>query len=519
MNYNGVYLDLFDDGIPKKNLLVESVEPGSLEARLANTARFQILLCLLFGRSVIVPEAWLISSATFLRIAQEIEEYYSLELEERDAIGRVYKPTPPVFQVSFLDDEPAPLTTKYLLAFARRLEENRRIECLTGVLQAQSEIAKDQRRHLAAFMRKQIPRSDTLAMSIDRFQADLNELLSSMSAGPEASLRAWSASRAISGVLRYLAAKPADILALTWGKDGECRYRTHAATQVALVHKVVDWMGDKSNYTTEVEAFKFFFDNVRAANVQFADIMGMQQLLAKFDPPMAKIIRAFGRYVLNRGYAMGVQSSLAGVSFKFYAQGENSEFYNELMGSILNRERKTTEVEFPGFLELTYGHEYDLADSIDWPATWKACAAVVNNPMWTKKRDEISNFVMNHSHPKQLDDALLEELFDQVNGSFLDFRFKFSGGEGCVVSQAKKVIAFAKENITSDSLTVVANMTEDVAKIAGIAAPSVAALLVRLLGHVPGTTLVKTERHLRRLGRLHGTEVDLQSTAANLLRW
>lgn len=519
MTKDGVYIDLFDDGIPQKNLLIESNERGSLETRLAHTARFQILLCLLFGRSVLVPEAWLVSSPTFLRIAQEIEEHYSPELEERDSIGARFRPSPPVFLVSFFDEVPAPLPSKYLQAFARRLDDSRRIECLTGVLQAHGDVAKDQRRHLAAFLRKWIPASDVVPVPIDHFQRALAEFLLGMAEGPGATDRAWTAARAISGVLRYLDSKPATFLDVPWGIEGERRYRTHMAEQVKRVQTVVSLGGGRLNdHTAQLQAFQSFFAEVAQKQIQFTDVMGMSRLLVNYDPAVAQTVSAFGRYVLNRGYASGVQSPHAGMSFNFYAQGSASEFNLALMSAVLNEERRTTWADYPGFLQLAHGREYDLADTIDWPATWKACAAVVNDPKWAEKRKKISDRLMKHDDTAQLGDDLWEDLFDRVNGEFLDLRFKFSGGEGKVISRMKKLVAVGKDNITPDSMTLIGGMESGAASVASLGVPSVAGLLIRLVDMVPGRTLIKGERLLRRLGIPHHSEVSLHASSADLLR-
>jgi hypothetical protein len=56
-----VYVDLFDDGIPTRNPLLNT---GDFKGRLLDVVRFQVLLSLLMGRSVVVPEACSCASPT-----------------------------------------------------------------------------------------------------------------------------------------------------------------------------------------------------------------------------------------------------------------------------------------------------------------------------------------------------------------------------------------------------------------------------------------------------------------------
>ena len=96
MTDNRYYFDLLDDGLYR---LDADISKQGNPQQLIQVLRFQFLLCALFHRTVIVPEQWLISSATFREVAFEVIRHWTPFVDRRTGYGeqsqrRVEPPSP-----------------------------------------------------------------------------------------------------------------------------------------------------------------------------------------------------------------------------------------------------------------------------------------------------------------------------------------------------------------------------------------------------------------------------------------
>lgn len=510
----GVYLDLFDDGIPGRNLLAEDVHGDSLEERLVHTAKFQILVAILFGESIIVPEPWIISSPTFLNVADEIQDHYRKYVRKSDAIGKRKHLTPPVFVFTFLDDADRPLTSKYLNAFANRLEQNRRIQCLSGFMD-DTDPKNSQRHALASFMRSWIDQIEANLGTIDSFEEKLSERLSSWM--PDRRDGGYRVSSAIANVMRYLQTIRNKDISVPWGPGSESRYRHHLQFQVELVRNAVTHSQDLlAHHGDEMDIFRAFFEEAEHKKIPLSDVMAMARLLVNYPDFMKEKISAFGRYVLNRGLAHGAGSYFSCLSFDFYARGKTTQFDRALMEKVLTNERKAKWADFPTFMQLAHGREYDLAKSIDWPATWQSCADVLNDPGWARRREKIVERLMKHNESEQQQVELWQELFDRVNGSFHDIQFRITGNYPSIIDVTRKALSTIKDNASEGTIQAVTSLSEDTAKLASMSAPAATALISAGLKHIPYYRILRFLRHSQHARK---SGLKLQRSAANLLRF
>lgn len=381
-----VYLDLFDDGIPAGNIFVD---PGTVgpDLQLVDTLRFQMLVALMFGRKIVVPDAW-IWSPTFLHVASEVLGGFAeaSTVPMRSAIGGLRQPVPSPFLLALSETSSAPAMQRLTQALRWRIETGRRI-MFSPTLAADNGKEAALRRSVAQALPGTADPLATQASVPDqlfRILADID--------GRQVAARFADAIRRIYGFLD----RPA------WADDpfrplAPQSYRAALAREVTRVRDVVldpQIVGIASE--GDLDAFKRFFRSVEGSDP--AAIMALWSRLSSLDESAAdkQGIEAFGRVVLNRAYAESLGATrLGAVSFEAYCRSQVRPTDVGLLHEVLGRTVPSADPyalqrQVPDFIAIAKERRYDLFDRYErdeWTSVWRAVASLLTNVTWLRQRD------------------------------------------------------------------------------------------------------------------------------------
>lgn len=506
-----VYIDLFDDGIPTCNPLLEL---KAFEGRLLDVARFQVMLAVLLGRPVVVPETWATSSPLFLMLANEVLSDYPEQVWSKDqSSGKAIKvEAPPPFVFRFQDARDGEsAAVSYLRALQARLQGGRRLLFADTLArpdatpQAAANPLRDSLANVIADIleRRRVGRDD-----FDDFHAGAMTAMERFEPPKVASATASS----MRSLLRYLRRPAASRVA---ARFDEAAYRQTMAEQVGHVHAAVASGHLMDEFEGPLTGFQRFFAKAeqarKAQNLSFADVMGMQRLLIGEPPDVVNVVEAFGRYVLNRAYAASVSADSQAVSLDYYCRGQSNRFESELLKSVVRGERRPNQLaaegpDFDDFINLAPQRDYDLADSLDWPKVWRQVAQLAVQPDWIRQRDELKAQIYRLSEAELRDPLVWRSFFDSINVTVQDLVFKLDGGDRptlrmiktmpLIGSIAKKIETFG--GIAQPPLKLAAKALAGGSDLCAASLESV----VKLFGLAPTRVVLNLERQRRHVGSL-----------------
>ncbi len=494
------YIDLFDDGIPKSNLLVKNISRSSTEKQLLDAARFQILISILFERQIVVPESWAISSPTFLRLFSEIKQSYPDRVNKIDSAGIVTKAPMFPFVFSFFSTNHSSPLKAYLSAFINRLENGKRVQCLTDLRHDSRTIDQKARLSIVNYLKDV---SNTLNSSgVIESHKFSNGLWDSIYKGLEGSPNTYEESSvafAITNIVDYLGSHRALLETQYWEASNALDHTKTVQENVLRVYKALHSHPKMDEiYPSQTHAFREFFEESKRKDIIFSDIMGMWDILKNYDDEIVSTAEAFGRYALNRGYENASGAGQSTLSFDYYCQGTPSQFAYELLGNVAALEHKSHELgtSFSKFIEMAPSQEYDLDDTIEWRNAWESAAILASSEQWREKRLNIENNIVNLIiKEERLPTDVWCELFDDINAEFQDLSFKVVGGDQPTVRLLKKA---------KDSLELIKDGATVAGKFIELASASLVPLSIfmkRLDKHIPTRVILKSIRTSRKFGQ------------------
>ncbi|WP_421901378.1 hypothetical protein [Maridesulfovibrio sp.] len=120
------YIDLFDDELyfPEEYGVKGGVNEKLLH--LENTIRLQIVMALLSGKQIVIPEQWMSSSATCLKIVSEVTRGYLKYRQNPENESSENQVSPP-FIIGYLSDSGVGGMDHYVSCFLKRLKGNNRL--------------------------------------------------------------------------------------------------------------------------------------------------------------------------------------------------------------------------------------------------------------------------------------------------------------------------------------------------------------------------------------------------------
>lgn len=480
------YIDLFDDGIPKINVLTENISQSLVEKNLLDAARFQILLAILFERQVAIPESWAISSPTFLRIFSEIKNAYSDIVDREDSAGAVAKAALKPFVFCFFSDIHNSPTEAYLTAFIRRLEEGKRVQCLTALDPASPLLDERARIYIADYFKRLIHSLVTTPnIEYKKFRDDLSNVIYDGFDGAIDIYKGSSVAFAISDVVEYLNDQFVIKETQFWqNAEGEIHRNTVKEIVLRVHQSLNDEYGLGELYPFQAQEFRKFFIEASRKNVAISDVMGMWKILQNYDREVKETIEAFGRYALNRGYGKATGAAQNTLSFDYYCYGSPSKFAYAMLGKIAKIEQDfdPLNTSFSQFFEMASSQSYDLDHTIEWKNAWRSAATIASSQRWKEKRGKIErNFFEMRQKNQDISIEDWHELFDEINAGFQDLTFQIVGGELPSVKLLKKA--------TSSYET-------DVSEIANIGLKSLNIFIHKIFEFIPTKLVLKGIRKL-----------------------
>ena len=457
-NARAFYIDLFDDGIPEINVLVDDVSHSSVERRLLDAIRFQVLLAILFERQVAIPESWAISSPAFLRVFSEVKNAYPDEINREDSAGTVRARAMKPFVLCLFTGRGNSPAVAYLDAFIERLK-NKRVQCLSGLDSAYPSLDGNPRKTIAEYF------GGLIQSFVDKGKMDYQKLRHELTIAIHngfdrriPSEKASSVALAIGDVIEYLGDPIVINETQFWGSEEGDRYRDTVKDNMVRIHQSLDDLyGLGELYPSQTRAFREFFNEALRGKVSFDNVMGLWEIAKRCDPEMRKTIEAFGRYALNRGYGKVAGPAQNTLSFDYYSHGSPSEFAYTMLGKVAELEQVSSSLKasFASFIEMAPSQKYDLDYAVEWKNAWQSAAIVAANERWKKKREKIERkaweLVQEHR------DVTVEiwcELFDEINAAFQDLAFCVMGGESPSVKLVKRAIHGVESDVATVALKV-----------------------------------------------------------------
>ncbi len=469
---NYLYLDLFDDGIVDRNVLLDaaSIKIDDHESRALNVAKFQTLLCMLFDRRIIVPEAWVTSSPLFARLFVEIFDALPTEVQKEDNLGSQPITAVNPFVFSFIKPTNDNAAITYLEALESRLRrEDGRIEWLPKIDPAKAYWEAQQQ--LADIISEFLISSPEFnGYELDKLEGDLERvLLGAFELEPADG--GQNLAKAVRKITEYLSHPKAtqEARKAWWGNQG---HLSHAASiQKAIKNVFAAIAEDKSLrelHTTQVNQFGSFVEEVQQKNIAPSNVMAMWPLLKNYDQDIRIAAEMFGRYSLNSGFSDSLNSSQNALSFNYYSSAPKGDFINDLLKSVLSGSGHAAEFEVPNgqFLDVAPVGEYDLIDTVDWKNAWEAAAKLSYSNVWSEEKIKLATRIEELG---VVQESCLDEwnaVFDMVNGRFQDLSFEIGGA----TSDVGPYVRIVKKNLEKNKLGNVSSLVSSAMQLNGATA-------------------------------------------------
>lgn len=429
-----IYLDLFDDGLLVNNAYFRADDDrnANLTKSLLDAARFQILLAILFGRQIVIPESWAVSSPIFHRIFNEINSSFPSQVNKRDHAGVVSEATMFPFSFCLFSNQSKHSSKAYLLALANRLSNDKRVKFLDQIVYtgedygtldigARSKISKV----IIDFVNS-TGTDEISSLKLKPFEESITDAICSTApANTDLSIAASIAANYVS-IVKQLMNPIVNKSTNYWNSSGQIIQTEMVGQSVSeIFNSLKSAVSLKDTHPNEYQEFCEFFQEASTNKFANSDVMGMWKLLNNRSDNMKLIIEAFGRYCLNRGYGRSTGAVQSTVSFKYYCKGNEFQFAYDLLGEMATREHNNEEKTSAFNSLIKYADKYDLDDTIDWSSAWKSGAIIAKDYRWHKKMEIIEDRMFKkHADRHKIDNDDLQELFDLINGEFQDLSFE-----------------------------------------------------------------------------------------------
>ena len=510
-----LYLDLFDDGIPAPDcnpLMLKGrgqsaapLDPGkvSFVRRAADTLRIQILLAVLFERKIVVPGAWVTSSPMFLAVVGEFLDHFPGRIEKAGVAGALRVQTDSPFVFAFGPEAGQGHGMQQLARSLHwRVEKDRRLMfspalSRRGLLPAADEA--ELRRTLASGIGQVL--DGPVASMPDEMPRHLYRALARVG---EAEV-AEQAAHGFTAVLKHLNRYGSDHLT----SFDPRHYEQQMAREVLRVRDAVDLRASGALDDGELHGFRHFFQQARAQDIPDAQLMRLWGCLSSIDMPEADrwSLEAFGRYVLNRGYAASLGAGgFSAVSFDAYTRERTRPVDKVLLDRLMpSATPEHAMAPLHDFVSLANArrHGHDLFDMFDWKDVWAAVGDIASDEAWRRNRQKLLD-ELRALDPQALDEAdPWMAFFDGVNAELrgymsLDPGVAFKDGFLTVVRDVSKVAADVQGHVGKA-------LSPDAALIAKVSL-SALSFLLKGVENSPRTVL-KGERLYRRVVT-HGAFLD-----------
>jgi len=402
------YFDLFDD-----ELWEVSKGRREKEGPLLDTIRFKIVLALVSGKTLVVPEQWAISSPSFISIAAELLEPF---FEDRKA-GKM--PRLP-FIIGFGDfRDHDPKSNPYRSALVDRLRDaRRRLKFSDAVDVDQTEDAGPLRAKIASVIADADPYDSSLSER-------LNDLIQNRAS--------------VAGIVQLLRYCEIPGTSKTYQ---DAQYQGNLGAHLLRVKQFVlhdtEWTlearekDDPDNIVpvsdsdfSVISEFKDFFNSPEAENNPGAYVMLMQRARERYSVEGATFIEIMGRVGMHAalGNCLGAHVS-SHIHGKFKSQPSTMPLTEFFCDSLFTDHG----VDAEPILSKESIFDAEQAKKIDWRDAWTSVQSVAADSRWQellhRQNDRITaaGYMSDDGADKMLHDCMLENI-DYLNTQLRQIRF------------------------------------------------------------------------------------------------
>lgn len=445
MTDNRYYFDLLDDGLYR---LDADISKQGNPQQLIQVLRFQFLLCALFHRTVIVPEQWLISSATFREVAFEVIRHWTPFVDRRTGYGeQSQRRVEPPIAFSFYDrGKTASPFDHYLHAFVERLESGRRVQQAVSLDLASATTAGRIRAELKTLLTDQMEAGRSEAFQ-DDFLDGLVPLI-----GEQPAIRLATVSRYV-GRLARRHALPLDQTAY----HRQLRHCLQRLKDIVRDPPFYAQLEQHTGGTDRLRLLRELFDTAERDKVQLHELTDLWRLiprnLSEDSRRHALSLEAIGRAIMHRALKEESASDLGSLGIGLYRPDSGGDaFESDILrfvcspaGHVPAREERTAAASDFDMAVLNAGATYDMAQRISWPEVWRDIWVYAYSEPWERVLAELrANWSEEEVSDKRREDALLSAL-DHINSHVSGFSFTYGGASQPYVHMLAKRLGRAAD--------------------------------------------------------------------------
>lgn len=305
---NPYYIDLFDDGLYP---LEATANSHDLEKNAhINLLRLHVLLAILFERTIVVPEQWATSSASFLYVAHEVLENYKDEARAKDDEHESTRFIRFPFCVYFIKRKTERYHPGiiYLAALAERAAQGRRVQLSPKLVGSQE--GDEPRRQFREACGTAVAASHFDDSTIHRLRGQLQRALG------DGACAAW-----ISTLSQRLYQWQDEAVIIDFETSFAERYRDELEVQTRAIAATLLGPGGNEQVLADprIQEFRQFLVDAKRDNIELHSIMDLwQRSQTRCSENVQHLIAATGRYAMHRAMARATNADHADSCFSYY---------------------------------------------------------------------------------------------------------------------------------------------------------------------------------------------------------
>lgn len=416
-----IYLDLFDD-----NLYEFTTEGPRQPEDLHAVLSVQVLLSILFRRSIAVPEQWLCSSRAFVLLAKDVIRAWRGANDLAQQRGRSAPPFP--FAFSYFPRDVS--GTEFLAAHAIR-ERVLRQRPLRLAQALSLETPEEQR--IPARQSLQDALTEAMSESFPNFGGTFVDKVGRATGDS-------TIAEALGSILGHIAsARPLQAIRSLDDYNKELSAAVRSVRN-ALRMEALRELGDP-----RTDGFVKFFDEVRDRRIPLHDITGMWAITRNYDPALRNTVTLMGRYCLHRAMGRWTSAGWSAASYSLFSNEHPDGYDHKLLATARKAERlkQTQATGQRDFDQLVvdaaadHSHATSLAGNTELMETlWRRAFDMADSTAWSNVVETTRTRLMREQDSNKHATIIKETMLDTMLGAFAELVFaKDPGGEALFCAQ------------------------------------------------------------------------------------
>lgn len=404
--HRSLYLDLFDDGLYD----IVAVEGSRLEDTAHfNLLRLQALCAILFRRTMVVPEQWAVSSATFLKLAAEVLKNYERTQHRRESrTDEKFVIAPFPFELRCFRRNGIDPRHAYLVALAERAAKGHRIQ-LGSELATNADGGRARRAKIEGVCRTAFEGGGFDNSSQNRLVDSLCECLTE-------EVAQWI------GLLakRVYDSNPDDTTFLS----GD--YSELLGKYVGLVqHTLASDAALRELSAKSTEQFLDFFKQAHARRVDLSRLTQLWEIAKQYD--VAGLIVGVGRYVIHRAMAEKTDSDHGGFAAPFYFEGQYDDYARLLLERTRHHQQAKRDLKLSDTSLWVNGRHTAEHHQPAWPAVWDKVWESSVSKQWDAMLGKLNEMTAGLPPGALPSEHLLDEVLDAIVNGVDTFQLSRNG--------------------------------------------------------------------------------------------